>query len=114
MGYKLSMKTNLPIFKMKESTVRRRYSDFKWLRDELERSVQIHLPSLPGKAFTRQIPFLKSDDGIFEVEFIEERRRGLEDFINVVCGHPLVQSEQSLHMFLYEPVLDKQNYVPGR
>ncbi len=26
--------------------------------------------------------FLRSDDGIFEDEFIEERRKGLEQFIN--------------------------------
>ena len=26
----------------------------------------------------RQIPFLNSDDGIYEVEFIENRRKGLE------------------------------------
>ncbi|UYV63829.1 hypothetical protein LAZ67_2005765 [Cordylochernes scorpioides] len=29
--------TNLPVFKLKESSVRRRYSDFEWLRYELER-----------------------------------------------------------------------------
>ncbi|XP_059698318.1 sorting nexin-3 isoform X2 [Haemorhous mexicanus] len=35
--YEIRVKTNLPIFKLKESTVRRRYSDFEWLRNELER-----------------------------------------------------------------------------
>jgi sorting nexin-3/12 len=35
--YEVHMRTNLPIFKIKESTVRRRYSDFEWLRSELER-----------------------------------------------------------------------------
>ena len=29
--------TNLPVFKLKDSKVRRRYSDFVWLREELER-----------------------------------------------------------------------------
>lgn len=33
--------TNLPIFKLKESTVRRRYSDFEWLRNELERESKV-------------------------------------------------------------------------
>jgi sorting nexin-3/12 len=37
-----------------------------------------------------------------------------QDFINKLAGHPLVQAERCLHMFLTEPVLDKQNYVPGR
>uniref|UniRef100_A0A8C8U8K6 PX domain-containing protein n=1 Tax=Peromyscus maniculatus bairdii TaxID=230844 RepID=A0A8C8U8K6_PERMB len=35
--YDIWAKTNLPIFKLKESTVRRKYSDFEWLRSELER-----------------------------------------------------------------------------
>lgn len=33
--------TNLPIFKLKESSVRRRYSDFEWLRAELERESKV-------------------------------------------------------------------------
>jgi len=42
---------------------------------------QIVVPALPGKALSRQLPF-RGDDGIFEEEFIEERRKGLEQFIN--------------------------------
>ena len=30
-----------------------------------------------------------------------------------VAGHPLAQNEKCLHMFLQEPVIDK-NYVPGK
>ena len=33
--------TNLPVFKVKDSTVRRRYSDFEWLRTELERDSKV-------------------------------------------------------------------------
>lgn len=39
---------------------------------------------------------------------------------NIIClfnfriaGHPLAQNERCLHMFLQEPVIDK-NYVPGK
>lgn len=35
--------TNLPVFKVKESSVRRRYSDFEWLRNELERDSKVYL-----------------------------------------------------------------------
>lgn len=34
--------TNLPVFKVKESSVRRRYSDFEWLRIELERDSKVN------------------------------------------------------------------------
>lgn len=49
---------------------------------QLNRNIfQIVVPPLPGKAWKRQMPF-RNDDGIFEEEFIEERRKGLEVFIN--------------------------------
>lgn len=105
----------------------RRYSDFEWLKSELERDSkvsvqqwwlvgvsrlefqytpikmcaaeahwimlnlyrtcvdrrrsQIVVPALPGKALKRQLPF-RPDEGLFEESFIEERRSGLEQFIN--------------------------------
>jgi sorting nexin-3/12 len=114
----------LPVFKHKESSVRRRYSEFEWLRNELERDskvcifnstllilnfFQIIVPPLPGKAFKRQLPF-RQDDGIFEEGFIEERRKGLEQFLNKVAGHPLAQNEKSLHIFLQSNEIDK-SYV---
>ena len=39
------------------------------------------VPSLPGKAMTRLLPF-RADDGIFDPGFIEDRRKGLEAFVN--------------------------------
>ncbi|XP_064182357.1 sorting nexin-12 isoform X3 [Anguilla rostrata] len=104
--------TNLPIFKLKESCVRRRYSDFEWLKNELERDSKIVVPTLPGKALKRQLPF-RGDEGIFEESFIEERRAGLEQFINRIAGHPLAQNERCLHMFLQEEGIDR-NYIPGK
>lgn len=110
--YEVRMKTNLPVFRLKESSVRRRYSDFEWLRSELERDSKIVVPSLPGKALKLQLPF-RGDDGIYEEEFIECRRKALEVFINKVAGHPLAQNEKSLHIFLQDPVIDRA-YVPGK
>ncbi|KAI8123179.1 hypothetical protein FF38_08423 [Lucilia cuprina] len=110
--YEVKMRTNLPVFKVKDSSVRRRYSDFEWLRNELERDSKIVVPPLPGKAWKRQMPF-RNDEGIFDENFIEERRKGLEAFINKIAGHPLAQNERCLHMFLQESVIDK-NYVPGK
>ncbi|XP_034829259.1 sorting nexin-12 [Maniola hyperantus] len=110
--YEVRMRTNLPVFKVKESSVRRRYSDFEWLRNELERDSKIVVPPLPGKALKRQLPF-RGDDGIFEEEFIEDRRKGLEVFINKIAGHPLAQNERCLHMFLQDATIDR-SYVPGK
>lgn len=78
---------------MKESSVRRRYSDFEWLRNELERDSKIVVPPLPGKAWRRQMPF-RGDHGIFEEDFIEERRKGLEVFINKYIKYVLLQTNK--------------------
>ena len=53
--YCVTVRTNLPIFRLTESKVRRRYSDFDWLRGELERDSKILVPALPGKAVARQV-----------------------------------------------------------
>lgn len=37
----VSPQTNIPIFKIKESSVRRRYRDFEWLKKELERDSKV-------------------------------------------------------------------------
>jgi sorting nexin-3/12 len=42
---------------------------------------KIVVPFLPSKAWQRQLPF-RNDEGIFDDDFIEERRKGLEQFIN--------------------------------
>ncbi|XP_030621920.1 sorting nexin-12-like isoform X5 [Chanos chanos] len=73
---------------------------------------RIVVPPLPGKALKRQLPF-RGDEGIFEESFIEERRVGLEQFINRIAGHPLAQNERCLHMFLQEETIDR-NYIPGK
>ncbi|NXJ83628.1 SNX3 protein, partial [Trogon melanurus] len=104
--YEIRVKTNLPIFKSKESTVRRRYSDFEWLRNELERESKIVVTPLPGKARLRQLPF-RGDDGIFDDSFIEERKQALERYINKAAGHPLAQNTRRLHIFLQDEVIDK-------
>ncbi len=62
--------------------MRRRYSDFEAFRDILEReSTRVNIPPLPGKVFTNR----------FSDEVIEARREGLERFLSIVAGHPLLQ-----------------------
>src|ERR1700712_489258 len=82
------IQTNIPAFKLRHSVVRRRYSDFEAFRDVLEReSTRVNIPPLPGKVFTNR----------FSDEVIEGRREGLERFLSIVAGHPLLQ----VHSFPY-------------
>ena len=69
------------MFKLKHSVVRRRYSDFVWLKRELERESKVLVPTLPPQALSRQMPWVSEAKGMFADDFLEERRRGLEEFI---------------------------------
>lgn len=81
--YEIVCRTNIPAFKLRQSSVRRRYSDFEYFRDILEReSARVTIPPLPGKVFTNRF----SDD------VIEHRREGLQRFLQIVVGHPLLQT----------------------
>ncbi|KAJ3287554.1 Sorting nexin-3 [Borealophlyctis nickersoniae] len=73
--YEIVCRTNIPAFKLKQSSVRRRFSDFEWFRDALEReSTRVNIPSLPPKVFFQNR---------FSDEVIEQRRQGLERFLQV-------------------------------
>ena len=37
----------------------------------MTRTVQINVPNLPGKAITKQLPFLKNDDGISNFKYFK-------------------------------------------
>ncbi|CAF3665608.1 unnamed protein product [Fusarium graminearum] len=84
---------------LRQSSVRRRYSDFEYFRDILEReSARVTIPPLPGKVFTNRF----SDD------VIEGRRAGLEKFLKIVVGHPLLQTgSKVLAAFVQDPNWDR-------
>lgn len=77
-------------------------SDFEAFRDILEReSNRVTIPPLPGKVFTNRYVFLLRVAGVrdelhsFSDEVIEHRRDGLERFLQIVAGHPLLQVRSS-------------------
>ncbi|KAK0112103.1 Sorting nexin-3 [Cadophora gregata f. sp. sojae] len=97
--YEIVCRTNIPAFKLRHSNVRRRYSDFEYFRDILEReSARVTIPPLPGKVFTNRF----SDD------VIEHRREGLQRFLQIVVGHPLLQTgSKVLAGFVQDPNWDR-------
>ncbi|ODQ50568.1 sorting nexin-3 [Saitoella complicata NRRL Y-17804] len=100
--YEIICKTNIPAFKLRQSNVRRRYSDFEHFREILEReSSRVSVPSLPGKVFTNR----------FSDEVIEHRRDGLERFLQIVAGHPLLQTgSKVLCAFIQDPHWDHNQW----
>lgn len=71
--------------------VRRRYSDFDWLRDVLvARYHGLGVPLMPEKR-------LVGNQGS---AFIEERMQGLENFMLLVLANPYLRNDVTLRMFL--------------
>ncbi|CAO3614778.1 unnamed protein product [Cunninghamella echinulata] len=68
----------------------------------LEReSSRVTIPPLPGKVFTNR----------FTDEVIESRREGLERFLQIVAGHPLLQTgSKVLAAFIQDPAFSRDTY----
>jgi len=94
--YKITVNTTFPEYKQKEFSVRRRYKDFVWLRNHLkdklnEKGKRLTLANLPGNTVSS---FL--GPGRYDDQFIEERRKGLEEFLNSVVNHPFFKVRKSI------------------
>ncbi|KAJ5366319.1 hypothetical protein N7541_000260 [Penicillium brevicompactum] len=82
------------------STVIRRYSDFVWLLDCLQKRFPFRqLPLLPPKRVSVNGTHLSADSS----SFLEKRRHGLIRFTNALVRHPVLGQEQLVVMFLTVP-----------
>lgn len=71
--------------------VGRRYKQFDWLHEQLVNKFRfVCIPPLPGKQIA----------GRFEQEFIEERRRQLELWLNRICSHPVLCASFAVQHFI--------------
>ncbi|KAF2762571.1 sorting nexin mvp1 [Pseudovirgaria hyperparasitica] len=83
----------------RNSKVVRRYSDFVWLLDCLQKRFPFRqLPLLPPKRVAINGNHLAAN-----VSFIEKRRRGLARFASALVRHPVLSQEQLVVMFLTVP-----------
>ncbi|KAM4631518.1 sorting nexin-10A [Polymixia lowei] len=90
--YEICLHTNSMCFRRKTSCVRRRYSEFVWLRHCLQQNALImELPKLPPwKAFF----------SLNNTEQVNQRMKGLQEFLEIVLQTPLLLSDSRLHLFL--------------
>ncbi|KAK6333456.1 Sorting nexin mvp1 [Orbilia javanica] len=81
------------------SRVVRRYSDFVWLLECLQKRYPFRqLPLMPPKRLAVNGHYLSADTA-----FIERRRRGLARFANALVRHPVLREETLVVMFLTVP-----------
>jgi len=86
----------------KKVDVFRRYSDFVWLRQALEKNFPgCIVPPLPEKAVI----------GRFQGEFVSQRMRGLERFTTRVMNHDRMKKDPTVIRFLREQQLPQRNTI---
>ncbi|XP_042330796.1 sorting nexin-10 isoform X2 [Sceloporus undulatus] len=79
-------------FTRKTSCVRRRFREFVWLRQRLQsNAVLIQLPELPSKT-----PFFNTNNP----QHVDQRRQGLQEFLQKILQNPLLLSDSRLHLFV--------------
>ncbi|XP_068161802.1 sorting nexin-11 [Antennarius striatus] len=104
--YKIFLHTNSKAFTAKTSCVRRRYSEFFWLKKKLQKNAGlVPVPALPRKS----IFYFSNED------FLEGRRKGLQAFLDKVVHMTVCLSDSQLHLFLQTqlPVGHIQDCVQG-
>ncbi|XP_056273495.1 sorting nexin-10A [Pseudoliparis swirei] len=90
--YEICLETNSMCFRKKSSCVRRRYSEFVWLRHSLEQNALImELPKLPPWN-----PFFS----LKNAEQVAQRIKGFQEFLESVLQRPFLLSDSRLHLFL--------------
>ncbi|KAJ8415896.1 hypothetical protein AAFF_G00404530 [Aldrovandia affinis] len=90
--YEIGIHTNSMCFTKKTSCVRRRYSEFVWLKHRLqENALLMDLPELPPRN-----PFFSLNNA----QHVSQRMRGLQKFLDVILQNPVVLSDSCLHLFL--------------
>ncbi|GBM48623.1 Sorting nexin-11 [Araneus ventricosus] len=111
-NYEINIETNDPSFTFEKSSTRRRYSEFRTLRAMLVKQFRhINTPELPPKA-----PFKSA----FDMDFVEQRRTKLEEFLAKLLSKKIFLSSRAFHLFLQSScsmteikdiVTGKSNYV---
>mmetsp|Transcript_22651 Transcript_22651/g.31533 ORF Transcript_22651/g.31533 Transcript_22651/m.31533 type:complete len:429 (+) Transcript_22651:73-1359(+) len=92
--YTIEVKTKASTYQNQEFTVVRRYSDFAWLREQLQEHYPGYLiPPLPEKQLFNR----------FNPEFMEFRKKELEKFLQRVTSHHVLCTSPQLQQFFEFP-----------
>uniref|UniRef100_A0A3B4BFH2 Sorting nexin-2 n=1 Tax=Periophthalmus magnuspinnatus TaxID=409849 RepID=A0A3B4BFH2_9GOBI len=108
MAYKVTTKTSLSLFKLKDFSVKRRFSDFLGLHSKLA-SKYLHIgyivPPAPEKSIVGMTKVKVGKEDQSSNEFVEKRRCALERYLMRTVKHPVLLKDPDLLQFLESPEL---------
>jgi sorting nexin-1/2 len=103
MVYKVTTKTNYPIFKSKEFSANRRFSDFLNLFEKLKEKHLVAgrvLPPAPEKDMIGMAKVKMSKEDSSPIDFIEKRRAALQRFLTRLANHKTFRFDPDFRDFL--------------
>ena len=93
--YEVRTETDRVEYSIQQSTIRRRYQDFVWLKTKFEENHPgTIIPPLPEKQAVKGVL------DRFSVEFVTRRCQGLNHFLSRVSQHPKLNRSKALKTFL--------------
>ncbi|KAL0484151.1 sorting nexin SNX1 [Acrasis kona] len=96
--FPVQYETKLPHYHIQKNTIYRRFRDFVWLRDRLQRfNPGIIIPPIPEKSAINAISELT---GLDTSETNSTRQRALLKFLDRVASHPTLRLGKDLQTFL--------------
>ncbi|CAL9707725.1 unnamed protein product [Knipowitschia caucasica] len=108
MAYKVTTKTTLSLFKLKDFSVKRRFSDFLGLHSKLA-SKYLHIgyivPPAPEKSIVGMTKVKVGKEDQSSNEFVEKRRCALERYLMRTVKHLVLLKDPDLLQFLESPEL---------
>jgi hypothetical protein len=101
--YTITTDTNLREYPGSHFEVVRRYKECVWLKNLLHERLDAareggSIAAFPGNTVGSFLGY-----GRFAPDFIEERRAGLQDFLQSVANHIVTRFDKNLHTFLADP-----------
>ncbi|KAJ7311210.1 hypothetical protein JRQ81_006821 [Phrynocephalus forsythii] len=109
-AYKVSTQTTLPMFRSKQFSVKRRFSDFLGLYEKLsEKHTQngFIIPPPPEKSLIGMTKVKVGKEDSSSTEFLEKRRAALERYLQRTVNHPTVLQDPDIREFLEKEELPR-------
>nr|XP_056721871.1 sorting nexin-1 [Euleptes europaea] len=108
--YKVSTQTTLPMFRSKQFSVKRRFSDFLGLYEKLsEKHGQngVIVPPPPEKSLIGMTKVKVGKEDSSSTEFLEKRRAALERYLQRTVSHPTMLQDPDVREFLEKDELPR-------
>ncbi|XP_004615343.1 sorting nexin-1 [Sorex araneus] len=109
-AYKVTTQTSLPMFRSRQFSVKRRFSDFLGLYEKLSEKHSQNgfiVPPPPEKSLIGMTKVKVGKEDSSSAEFLEKRRAALERYLQRIVSHPTMLQDPDVREFLEKEELPR-------